>query len=163
MFGLSRRPSYDVAALFEGALAASRNPTLYRDLGVPDTFDGRFDSLLLHLWPLFRALEGQDRAAQALYDLCFKRLELALRETGTGDLAVGKNVRLMMKAFYGRLVAYNGCRSFDDWRLALARNLYGTLENPDVPDRMIVYAKSLGDMQPGELELKEGRITYPIP
>jgi len=130
-------------------------------MGVPDTFDGRFDALLLHLWPVFRVLENDDRASQALYDFTFKRMELALRETGTGDLGVGKNVRLMMKAFYGRMVAYNGCQSFDAWRLALSRNLLGTVENAAVPDRLVIYARALGDMAERDIDLKEGRITYP--
>src|SRR5690606_28787530 len=100
MFNPFKRPKKGTVVLFESALAASRNPALYRDMGVPDTFDGRFDALLLHLWPVFRDLKD-DRVAQDLYDLTFKRMELALRETGTGDLAVGRQVRAMMKAFYG--------------------------------------------------------------
>src|SRR5690606_21887198 len=118
-----KRPKKGTIAMFEAALAASRNPVLYRDFGVPDTFDGRFDALLLHLWPVFKQIKDDD-AAQDLYDLAFKRMELALRETGTGDLAVGKQIRAMMKAFYGRLSTYNAAQSDDDWQQALRRNLY---------------------------------------
>jgi len=144
MFGLFRRRNKGAIALFEAALAASRNPVLYRDYGVPDTFDGRFDALLLHLWPVFRDMKD-DRAAQDLYDLTFKRMELALRETGTGDLGVGKNVRRMMKAFYGRLTTYNNAHTDEDWAEALRRNLYGTITDTDfvVPGGMIAYARSL--------------------
>lgn len=163
MLKLLRRQKYDVAPLFEGALAASRASKLYREFGVPDTLDGRFDALLLHLWPLFTALESEDRMAQQLYDFTFKRMELALRETGSGDLAVGRQARSMMKAFYGRLVTYNGCMSDEDWRRALARNVYGTVENPSVPDDMIAYAKALGEMKPAIADLKDGKIVYPKP
>jgi cytochrome b pre-mRNA-processing protein 3 len=144
MFKWFKRQNKGAVRLFEAALAASRNPVLYRDFSVPDTFDGRFDALLLHLWPIFR--DGQDDAlAQDLYDLTFKRMELALRETGTGDLAVGKNVRRMMQAFYGRLTTYNAAATDEDWAAALRRNLYGTIrdENFVVPAGMIAYAKSL--------------------
>jgi cytochrome b pre-mRNA-processing protein 3 len=147
MFALLKRHKYDAEGLFETALAASRNPALYRDFGVPDTFDGRFDALLLHLWPLFRGLETQDRLAQDLYDLTFRRMELALRETGTGDLAVGRQVRKMMSAFYGRLTTYSACKNDDDWRAALARNVYGTIADPQVPAGMIAYAKKLSQMR----------------
>ncbi|MCB1538552.1 MAG: ubiquinol-cytochrome C chaperone family protein [Rhodospirillales bacterium] len=133
----------DVAALFEAALAASRNPALYRDYGVPDTFDGRFDALLLHLVPMFRQLAGDEKAAQALYDLVFRRLELALRESGAGDLGVARQVRAMMKAFYGRMVAYGDCQTDTAWREALTRNLYGTVPGIEVPDGMVVYARNL--------------------
>ena len=144
MFGLFKRQNKGTIALFEAALAASRNPVLYRDYGVPDTFDGRFDALLLHLWPVFREIKN-DRLAQDLYDLTFKRMELALRETGTGDLAVGKNVRRMMTAFYGRLTTYNNARTDEDWAEALRRNLYGTVADAEfvVPAAMIAYARSL--------------------
>lgn len=145
MFALFKRPKTDPLPLFEAALAASRNPQLYRDFGVPDTFDGRFDALLLHLWPVFRAIEGDDRLSQKLYDLTFKRMELALRETGVGDLGVGRQVRSMMKAFYGRLVTFNACQSHDEWREALRRNLYGTVKDDafQVPDGMILHAMKL--------------------
>lgn len=161
MFGLLKGQKYDAAPLFEAALKASRNPVLYAQYAVPDTFDGRFDSLLLHLWPVFRALEKDDDYSQALYDLVFKRMELALRETGTGDLAVGKNVRLMMKAFYGRLVTYNACTSHDEWRQALARNLYGTKPDFEIPDGMVAYAHGLSLMSLSLDDLRAGRVIYP--
>jgi len=144
MFGIFKRQNKGTIALFEGALAQSRNRVLYSEWGVPDTFDGRFDAMLLHLWPVFRDLKD-DRAAQDLYDLTFKRMELALRETGTGDLAVGKNVRAMMKAFYGRLTTYNAAHSDADWKAALRRNLYGTVQDESfaVPDAMVDYARTL--------------------
>ncbi len=145
MFAFLTKPKLSPYPLFEAALAASRNPVLYRDLAVPDTFDGRFDCLLLHLWPIFKALEGQDKLSQKLYDLTFKRMELALRESGVGDLGVGKQVRFMMKAFYGRLSTFSACDSHDAWRDALRRNLYGTVRDGDfkVPDAMVIYAKNL--------------------
>ncbi len=160
MFAFLRRPKYDAKPLFEAALAQSRNPVLYRDYGVPDTLDGRFDSLLLHLWPVFRALQGQDRLSQDLYDLTFRRMELALRETGTGDLGVGKQARFMMKAFYGRLSTYNACETDAQWREALQRNVYRTLENADVPQGMIDYAKTLGATRV-ELDARQAKVIYP--
>lgn len=146
MFRFLRKQKPSPVPLFEAALAASRNPVLYRDMGVPDTFDGRFDCLLLHLWPVFTALEGRgDDISQSLYDLTFRRMELALRESGVGDLGVGKQVRAMMKAFYGRLSAFAGCRDRNDWCTALRRNLYGTLpeEGFEVPEPMIDYTEKM--------------------
>lgn len=160
MFAFLKRPQYDPTPLFEAALAQSRNPVLYRDFGVPDTFDGRFDSLLLHLWPVFRALQGRDRLSQDLYDLTFKRMELALRETGTGDLGVGKQARRMMTAFYGRLSTYNDCTTDEQWRDALARNVYGTISNPAVPQGMIDYAKGLSATRV-DLDGQQPNVIYP--
>lgn len=161
MFALLKRPKYDASPAFEAALAAARNPKLYGEWGVPDTLDGRFDALLLHLWPLFKGLAQEDKFSQNLYDFTFKRMELALRETGSGDLAVGRHVRAMMKAYYGRLVTYNNCQTDDEWREALKRNLYGTIENANVPDQIIAYARQLGSMSVPFDDLVAGKITYP--
>lgn len=145
MFGFFNTHKRRAAQIFDETLAKSRDGRLYAQWGVPDTFDGRFDSLMLHLCPVFKRLDGQDKLSQAVYDVTFKRLELALRETGTGDVGVAKQVRQMMKAFYGRLVAYNEAQSADDMRDALRRNLYGTVKDADfvVPDGMIAYAQGL--------------------
>jgi cytochrome b pre-mRNA-processing protein 3 len=165
MFAFLTKPRPSPEPLFEAALAASRNPVLYRDLGVPDTFDGRFDALLFHLWPVFRAIEGDDRLSQRLYDLTFKRMELALRETGVGDLGVARQVRAMMKAFYGRLTSYSACQSLDEWRDALRRNLYGTVKDEAffVPDGALVYAQNLSSLRVSLDEARAGRFIYPSP
>ncbi|MBU6235047.1 MAG: hypothetical protein KGQ41_04315 [Alphaproteobacteria bacterium] len=151
--------------LFEAAVAASRNPIFYRDFEVPDTFDGRFDALLLHLWPIFRAIEKEEKLGQGLYDLTFKRMELALRETGVGDLAVGKQVRAMMQAFYGRLSTYTVCTNESQWREALRRNLYGTIKREDfsVPDGVVRYAIRLSQINMPLDDIKAGKFTYPAP
>lgn len=144
MFGFFRKRKALAVKIFEDALAQSRQERLYTEFGVPDTFDGRFDSLLLHLWPVFNGMYD-DKLSQAVYDVTFKRLELALRETGVGDAGVAKQVRQMMKAFYGRLVAYGGAANDDEWAQVLRRNLYGTIrdENFIVPVGMIAYARGL--------------------
>lgn len=160
MFALLKKRDKSAEALFEAALKAARNPALYRDCGVPDTLDGRFDALLLHLWPIFRALENDNTLSQQVYDFTFKRMELALRETGSGDLAVGRQVREMMKAFYGRLVTYNACESDAEWHDALKRNLYGTAPDVDVPARMIAYARALKAMRVS-LDGGVGGIIFP--
>jgi len=162
MFGFFKNSCSDAVEVFEAALAASRNPVLYRDLAVPDTFDGRFDSLLLHLWPVFRTLEGDARFGQLVYDITFKRMELALRETGVGDLGVGKQIRKMMTAFYGRLTTYTNCTTDDMWRDALRRNVYGTITDEafQVPDGMIAYARKLAVMKPLIDDVRAGRVVY---
>lgn len=163
MFAFFKKPAAGVVATFETALGAARQPALYSDWGVPDTLDGRFDSLLLHLWPVFRDLQAHMDFTQPLYDLCFKRMELALRETGSGDLAVGRQVRAMMKAFYGRLDAYSACADDDALRAALRRNLYGTVVDDafQVPDGVLEYAKKIAAMRVSLDEARLGRVIFP--
>jgi cytochrome b pre-mRNA-processing protein 3 len=79
-------------------------------LGVPDTVDGRFDLLVLHLWMVLRRLrpvEGGAALCQALFDRFCGDMDANLREMGVGDLAVPKRMQAFGEAFYGRSAAYD--------------------------------------------------------
>jgi cytochrome b pre-mRNA-processing protein 3 len=109
---LRRRERYERAAfqLYGAAVAAARSPYLYASLGVPDTLDGRFDAIVLHVYLIVRRLDADpDPApvlAQAVFDAMFLDMDINLREMGVGDLAVGKRNRAMWEAFHGRSAAY---------------------------------------------------------
>jgi cytochrome b pre-mRNA-processing protein 3 len=96
---------------------------------VPDTLDGRFDSIGLHVFLLIRRLtpEGDlgQELAQAVFDAMFTDMDINLREMGVSDLSVGKRNRAMWEALHGRAAAYT--ESWDDQaRLAvsIARNVW---------------------------------------
>jgi cytochrome b pre-mRNA-processing protein 3 len=124
-------------ALYEAAVQQARRPEFYRDLQVPDTLDGRFELIALHVYLILRRLRADHdrfgRLSQDLFDTMFADMDGSLREMGAGDLGVGPKVKKMAQNFYGRITAYDtgldGERAdLDD---ALARNLYGTLaESP---------------------------------
>jgi cytochrome b pre-mRNA-processing protein 3 len=58
----------------------------------------------------------------------FVDMDHALRESGVGDLSVGKHMRRMMKAFNGRMAAYEaGLADAALLAAALRRNVYGTV------------------------------------
>jgi cytochrome b pre-mRNA-processing protein 3 len=128
-----RRATSDAArALYSRAVEQARNPIFYARFGVPDSLDGRFDMVTLHVYLILRRLrdEGKraERLAQRLFDLMFDDMDMSLRELGVGDLGVGRRVKAMAKALYGRIGAYDAGLDGDDATLAaaLARNLYGT-------------------------------------
>ncbi len=119
--------------------AAARQPAFYTTLGVPDSFDGRFELLVMHAQLVLRRLraEGKDGAdlAQRLFDILTGHFDEALRAIGVGDMGVGKRIKVMTSAFYGRLSAYDAgldAREPTVLREALRRNLYGTV--PDIGD-----------------------------
>ena len=63
--------------------------------------------------------------AQAIFDLLFSDMDQNLREMGTGDMGVGKKIKAMAEAFYGRLKAYeDGLTGEGSLEEALDRNLY---------------------------------------
>jgi cytochrome b pre-mRNA-processing protein 3 len=97
-------------ALYAHAVEQARVPGLYADLGAPDTVEGRFELYSLHVVLLLDRLRGHGAAAtdvsQALFDTYVKGLDNALREMGVGDLAVGRKMRKLGEAFYGRGKSY---------------------------------------------------------
>lgn len=123
-------------ALYRQIVAQARLPGFYRDHAVPDTLDGRFDMIVLHAFLVMRRLKRisgpeAQKVSQDLFDLLFADMDSNLREIGVGDLGVGKRVKKMAQAFYGRVEAYEaGLASADPAVLeqALGRNVYGTLQ-----------------------------------
>jgi cytochrome b pre-mRNA-processing protein 3 len=117
--------------LYGAAVAAARDPVFYTRLGVPDTLDGRFDLVGLHVSLLIRHLRRRaapgPALSQAVFDAMFNDMDVNLREMGVGDLSVGKRVRAMWEAFHGRAAAYEA--ALDDPNeaalpKALARNVW---------------------------------------
>jgi cytochrome b pre-mRNA-processing protein 3 len=124
--------------LYGAAVAAARDPYLYRTLGVPDTLDGRFDVVGLHTFLLIQRLTGAPAPgptlAQAVFDAMFSDMDINLREMGVGDLSVGKRVKAMWEAFHGRAAAYApALRASDSVALeaALLRNVWRGEAAPD--------------------------------
>ncbi|HEY2178617.1 MAG TPA: ubiquinol-cytochrome C chaperone family protein [Caulobacteraceae bacterium] len=91
-------------------MSQSRSPDLYAVLGAPDTVEGRFELLTLHVILIIERLRDEGPAAvqtsQALFDLYCRNLDGALREMGVGDFTVSKRMKALGSAFYGRAAAY---------------------------------------------------------
>jgi len=125
-------PSARLAAdsLYTACVRQARQPWFYSDLGVPDTVDGRFDMVVLHVFLVMARLRdaGGDGELQRLFQEClFADMDRSLREMGVGDLSVGKRVQDMASAYFGRLQAYEAAlhaESDDALREALLRNVW---------------------------------------
>ena len=119
--------------LYALAVAQARNPAFYTRLGVNDRIDARFELYTLHVLLLVMRLRDENtprgqETAQALFDVYVSALDHALREEGVGDISVGKKMRKLGEALYGRMTAYEGpLRGGDAAALAqaLSRNVYG--------------------------------------
>ncbi len=133
--GVNRGSDPEPAA--QAVFRASRAPVFFTDWGVPDTFDGRFEMVALHLHLLLVRLRREGEAgtdfAQGVFDLVTSHFDEALRESGVGDMSVGKRAKAMTSSLYGRLSAYNAGFNADtaaEMKDALRRNLYGTVDDP---------------------------------
>lgn len=144
---LFRRDPHAAAAgrLYARVVEQARLPAFYREGGVPDSIDGRFELIALHAFLLLQRLKSEGRAgadlAQKLFDTMFGDMDASLRELGAGDLGVPPRIKRMISGFYGRIAAYEAGLAGSDEALAeaLRRNLYGTVE-PAAAETLAVCA-----------------------
>lgn len=164
-------PSADVAAsLYGHAVAQAREPDFYAAGGVPDTLDGRFDMVCLHVFLLLHRLKrdgtvGAD-LGQHLFDRMFADLEMNMREIGVSDYAIGHRMKAMAAAFYGRIAAYEEGLAGGEagLRRALARNLFGTIQADeatlDRTARYVAAAAAALDAQ-DSARITAGSVAFP--
>jgi cytochrome b pre-mRNA-processing protein 3 len=167
VFGLFRRSANDIVIerLYAAIVTASRQPALYADLAIPDTFEGRFESLTLHAVLVLLRLQacpppGPDMA-QHLIDTVFKHLDRTLREMGVGDTTVPKRMKKLAEAFLGRSAAYREALSAGGNALAtaLARNVY--VDARDATDLARYVAASVARLNAEELQgFIDGRVPF---
>tara|TARA_B100000686_G_C16720965_1_gene934927 strand:+ start:1096 stop:1638 length:543 start_codon:yes stop_codon:yes gene_type:complete len=172
---LRRKKAESEAArrLYEQVVTAARSPSFYTNGGVPDTVDGRFEMLVLHTYLVVdRLMSGDDaskRIAQYLFDTMITDMDRSLREMGVGDLSVGKKVKAMAEAYYGRSKAYAAALGADELQLAAAirRNIFGTLVNSGNPHSLTVTAmvrhiqSTIRDLENQSIDLlTQGRIHF---
>ncbi len=130
-------PSSDIMrahAIYIALVGQARQPFFYASLGVPDTLDGRFDMIILHLSLFIERMKTDDAqpapALSATVLECFiQDMDRSLREMGIGDTGVAKRVKKMADALNGRLSTYAACEDEAALSEALRRNVYGTLND----------------------------------
>jgi cytochrome b pre-mRNA-processing protein 3 len=143
-----RRSVHDnrIPALYGMIVAQARIPAFYTDYGIPDTVQGRFELLVLHLVLVLHGLNRRSRTTgafggwwrreslgQLLFDAFCRDLDANLREMGVGDMGVPRRMRRFGEEFYGRQAAYQAALDGSDPEAlenALARNIFelGTVE-----------------------------------
>lgn len=170
LFGLLRSRRYERAGfeLYKAAVDAARDPLLYERFGVPDTVDGRFDLIGVHVFLLIQrmraASEPGPKLAQAVFDAMFSDMDFNLRELGVSDMRVGKRMKAMWEAFHGRALAYEAAlASADDAVLAaaLTRNVWRDAAEPgDAAGLARVMRAQAGHLAAQDLDaLAAGRVS----
>ena len=128
-------PETSIARLYGTIVAQARAASFYRIYGVPDTVNGRFEMVVLHLVLVLRRLEAEPplgrELGQSLFDWFCSDMDGNLREMGVGDLAVPRRMRKIGEAFFDRQAAYTAALSACDAQslaAALARNVFDAPE-----------------------------------
>ena len=171
-----------IRALYGTIVAQARSTAFYTSYGVPDTVQGRFDLIVLHLVLLLARLEGDGGAGalgnnravadhglgQKLFDAFCQDLDDNLREMGVGDLAVPKRMRRFGEAFYGRQTAYRAALAAagtQELEKALARNIFEVVGVDERALRLARYARAAAIQLGAEEDaaLMAGTVTFPDP
>jgi cytochrome b pre-mRNA-processing protein 3 len=118
-------------AIYEAIVVQARLPAFYEGHGVPDTVDGRFEMIVLHLVLLLHRLKREGATGQALgqrvFDTFITDMDRSLREMGVGDLGIPKRMKAIGRSFYGRLDSYGRALANGDPPMlasAIQRNLF---------------------------------------
>jgi cytochrome b pre-mRNA-processing protein 3 len=148
-------------SLYIASVEQARRPGFYTVCGVADTLDGRFDLIVLHVYLVVRGLRPAGEPGKRLADLIFKimmdDMDMNLREMGVGDLRVGKRVKEMARAFYGRAAAYDAAL---DGNQAAAAALAGNAEYSEKNDLAAVLRRNVYGPEAPESEQFERLLSY---
>lgn len=165
LFG--HRKSDPSEALYAAIVAAARQERFYAEWQVPDNLDGRFDMLVLHMFLTLDRLRHfgaeSNVLRQALTDRFFAEMDAALREVGVGDISVGKKVRKMAEAFFGRVAAYTQGMDQGETALgeALARNVYAECDSSHAIDMACWTLKAKHVLSTQDYSsLSEGQVRF---
>ncbi len=127
-------PNTEAHARYVEIVAKSRQAFLFEACGIPDTLDGRYESIILHLFLMSKASAPSER--QALMECFIEDMDRSLREMGVGDTGIGKRVKKMAAGLFGRLQAYEKATDTVTIHDVLLRNVYSTSETPPTQDQI---------------------------
>jgi cytochrome b pre-mRNA-processing protein 3 len=164
------RAADKIGSLYGAIVAQARQPAFYAEYGVPDTIDGRFDMIVLHVALFFRRVRGEPAVrglGQGVFDRFCADMEHNLRETGVSDVAIPKEMRRIGEAYYGRAAAYDrALASADEAALvdALARNVFGGAMDADAA-RLANYVRTAVEVLAHQNSegIVGGEVNFPDP
>jgi len=133
----------EVDACYQAMVAQARQPYFFAQLNVPDTFDGRFECIVMHLAILHAAMaEPSERHAhrQALVERFVSDMDNQMREIGVSDSGISRKMTKTAEHLYGRLKSYQQSIASSN-KLELAQNLsvYLSLPHDDGAQRIATY------------------------
>ena len=141
--------------LYGSVVTAARQPAFYENLGVPDTPEGRFELVALHLFLALEGLRSKGTAADGLVRRTIEAFVIdmddCMREMGVGDLTVPKKVKRAAAAFYERAASYRRAlteagspeRGWPDLSQTLRGYVYGgSADREDAAAALAVYMQA---------------------
>lgn len=139
--------------LYDSIVAQSRAEIFYREFGVPDTVEGRFELIVLHLHLVLERLRREGtagvRLSRALIEAFVTDMDDSMREFGIGDMGVPRRVKRAAAAVYERSAAYAAAQQAQAGVNALAQVLlehiyFGNCSDSRLPERLAAYVRNAG-------------------
>ena len=96
--------------LYNKILSFSRNKYFYDQIRLADTYQVRILLIFFHFSFLIINLKkkkgdlNSKKISQKIFDFMFKRIEEDMRELSFGDVAVNKNMKILVNKFYNILL-----------------------------------------------------------
>jgi cytochrome b pre-mRNA-processing protein 3 len=156
--------------IYGAIVTQARRPEFYAVLGVPDTPDGRYEMVVLHLFCVLerlRAAEASEPLPRLLVEAFIADMDDSLRELGTGDLAVPKKVRRAASGLYERSMAYRAALAAGDAHAlaaVLGANVYQGVQSRQaavLADYLVATLRGLGAA--GAAQILDARLSFPAP
>ncbi len=153
--------------VFKIIVEQSRKNFFYEELNVPDTFEGRFEILVLHTFLVVRCLKGdklRKNLGRGVMTKLFDDFDLSLREMGIGDMGIGHKIKTMADSFYGRCKAYEDGLNSEDKNLqdAIIRNIFRGVSEQKISLFLTNYVKRQAKIieMLSFQEIKEGKFNF---
>ncbi|HVR90341.1 MAG TPA: ubiquinol-cytochrome C chaperone family protein [Novosphingobium sp.] len=123
LFGAKPDDRAALRPLWHRVVEIAREPQWYSRGAIADTLEGRFDAITLVLALVLLRMEREAELiapSVRLTELFVEDMDSQLRESGVGDLVVGKKIGKLMSVLGGRLGAYRDALATDGNELAEA-------------------------------------------
>ncbi len=163
------RPGVTASGLYGSIVTQARLPKFYAVEGVPDTMEGRFGVIAVHMFLVLDRIRQQgtdgDEVARALLETFMTDMDDNMREIGIGDVGVPRWVKKAAAALHEQVEAYTSAMSAsNDTALKLALTTYIMMgdERHDVSGLAHYVRRVAVSLAPQTWsEIGAGRITFP--
>jgi cytochrome b pre-mRNA-processing protein 3 len=162
-------PEHETAHKLYGAVVAgARDPWFYRDCGVPDTPQGRFEMLVLHTFLLaerVRRIPGSEAVERHLVEAFVTDFDDNMREMGVGDVVVHRKVKKATAGLFERSLDYRAAlATSSDMALAgkLGEHIQGLDTAPEIAARLAaeIRARASRLAAAADIEIAAGNVTF---
>ncbi|MEO5587703.1 MAG: ubiquinol-cytochrome C chaperone family protein [Novosphingobium sp.] len=149
LFGKRPDDRAELRPLWHRIVELSRDPAWYAQCRVADTVPGRFDAVTLVLIAVLLRMERDPALippSARLTELFVEDMDGQLRQSGVGDIVVGKHMGRLMSVLGGRLGVYrDALAAGDDVALADAVDRNVSQDDGGDPAPVAVRFKALAE------------------